>query len=77
MLPLTTHKSTIFSGISDIIFGCMPKSKELTMARRREDLFSHIPFDQNVPKHVLTKVRMSDKQYKASVEKADRISFQI
>ena len=47
------------------------------MARRREELYSHIPFDQNVPKYVLTKVRMTDVQYKASVDKADRMSFQI
>ena len=74
---LTTHKPTLFSGIFDIIFGYMSKLKALTMARRRAEFFSRIPFDPNVPKDVLTKVTKADSRYNASVDKADRMSFQI
>ena len=47
------------------------------MARRRAEFFSRIPFDPNVPKDVLTKVTKADSRYNASVDKADRMSFQI
>ena len=76
-VTLTSHKSTVVTSISDIIFRHMRKSKALTMARRRAEFLSHIRFDQNIPTYIPTKVAMTDRQYKAPKENADRMSFHI